>query len=73
MVDSLGCDKHNRAQGALGRQEETTHSPSLWPLLAQGVWTVPIVISYGFHFVKLVEEVPQIFLKLTHEVNKREN
>ena len=40
MVNSLGCDKHNRTQGARVRQEGTTQSPP-----TRGVWTVPMGLS----------------------------
>ena len=43
MMNSLGCDKHNRAQSARERNEDTSHTPSLWS--AQGVSTVP---SFSF-------------------------
>ena len=45
MMNSLGCDKHTRAQGA--RREEgvhITHSITVG-ILARGVWTVPSLIS----------------------------
>ena len=47
VVNSFGSDEHDRAQGAEGGKEGTSHNPALWQFLALVGWTVPMLIPWA--------------------------